>query len=98
MLLIYDIRPGVQESYYRYLMQELVPALYEQRLYLQAAWHTIYGEYPSRQVEFITDDRQILVDLIKSPDWHEREDRLQEYTRRYSRRIVTYRGGFHIVT
>jgi hypothetical protein len=92
----YDVRTEMQETYFRYVIGEFTPALQEMRVYLQEAWHVAYGEYPERQIEYITDDLNNIKRLLNSKDWERLEDRLKEFTYNYTRRITRYSGRFKV--
>lgn len=52
-LLRYDVRTDAMDTYYEFIMNEFIPALQSMGLYMAGVWHTAYGAYPDRQVEFI---------------------------------------------
>ena len=90
-ILTYDILPDVQETYFQFVLGEFVPALQAQGLHMSGAWHTAYGDYPMRLVEFIADDRATVEAVLDSPAWEQLEERLQEFVVNYSRKIVRLR-------
>lgn len=90
-ILTYDILPDVQETYFQFVLGELVPALQAQGLHMSGAWHTAYGDYPMRLVEFIADDRATVEAVLDSPAWEQMEERLREFVINYSRKIVRLR-------
>lgn len=94
LLLCYDIKPGMSGVYYRYVTGEFVPALGDMQIYFVEAWHTAYGRYPVRQVEFVTEDYQTLKAAFTSERWHTLEERLKAFTTVYQRRVIRYRSGF----
>lgn len=96
LILRYDIQAGVQETYFRYVVGEFVPAMQDMKLYMQEAWQVVYGDFPERQVEFITDDLDNIRRLLVNERWHKLEERLLSYTLNYSRQIVRYSGRFKI--
>jgi hypothetical protein len=91
LLLTYDIRPEVQDSYFQYMLGEMVPALQTLGLQMSGAWHTAYGDYPIRLVEFIAEDRSALLAVLDSPEWDKLETQLQPYILNYSKKIVALR-------
>ncbi|MCU0512399.1 MAG: hypothetical protein MUE40_07495 [Anaerolineae bacterium] len=95
MILKYDILPGVQENYFRFVMGEFVPGLQEMGMYMHRAWHVVWGKYPERHIEFITENRD-LHKFLHDPRWRELEGRLQEYITHYSCRVYRYTGTFQI--
>lgn len=96
LILTYDIRQGVQERYFRYVTGEFVPALQQRKIYMQNAWHIVYGGQPERQVEFVTEELSIIQDLFDDPQWRELEGKLESFIRNYTKRIVKYRGVFKL--
>jgi hypothetical protein len=94
LLLCYDIKPGMHSAYYRYVVSEFVPALNDMGIYVSEAWHTAYGEYPLRQVEYVTDSLVTLHDAFESEQWQDLESRLKAFTVHYDRKIIPYKRGF----
>ena len=94
MILIYNIHPERQENYYRYVLGEFVPALHDRGVYMYMAWGVVYGDYPNRHVEFVTESAAALRNLLTSPEWTDMESKLQNYITDYSRKILPYKGSF----
>lgn len=94
LLLCYDIRRGMHSIYYRYVVNEFVPSLNEMSIYVAEAWHTAYGEYPLRQVEFVADSLETFQDAFETERWRELERRLKAFTLNYDSKIVRYKRGF----
>jgi hypothetical protein len=94
VLITYDIRPEKQDSYYRYVLGEFVPALRIMGVHMISAWHIAYGEYPERQLVFVTESREILQTALDSPRFQSLEDRLKAYTTDYHRKVVNYLDRF----
>ena len=94
LVMCYDIKRGMHAIYYRYVVKDFVPALNEMGIYVSQAWHTAYGEYPLRQVEYVTDSMDTLYDAFATTRWKDKEERLKTFTKRYQRKIVPYRSGF----
>ena len=91
VLLTYDIIPETQETYYQFMLGELVPAVQALGLHMSGAWHTAYGEYPVRLVEFVAEDHDALTALLETPMWFDMESRLKSYVSNYGRKIVRLR-------
>jgi hypothetical protein len=94
MLLCYDIKRGMNSAYYRYVIHEFVPSLSEMDIHVVEAWHTAYGDYPVRQVEYVVDELDVLQAAFLSDEWQSLEARLKSFTQTYSRKIVPFRSGF----
>lgn len=94
LLICYDVKRGMHSVYYRYVVNEFVPALNEMGIYVTQAWHTAYGNYPVRQVEYVVDSIETLNTAFDSEKWQDLENRLKAFTTSYERKIVHYRHGF----
>ena len=63
LLIAYDINEGSQEGYYQFVLRELVPAMQSMGLYMLEVYHTAYGPYPLRQLEFVAENIDTISDL-----------------------------------
>jgi len=94
VLLTYDIIPETQETYYQFMLGELVPTVQTLGLGMAEAWHTAVGNYPLRLVTFVGETQEAVNTILESEQWEELETRLQQYVVNYKRRIVPYRNRF----
>lgn len=94
LMMKYDIRPEQYEPYYRYILGEFIPGAQNLGLYSFMAWHVAYGEYPMRQIEFVTDSVQTMHLAFHSQDWQRLEDRLKNYITNYERKVVRFQDRF----
>ncbi|MCC7360762.1 MAG: hypothetical protein IT317_14870 [Anaerolineales bacterium] len=91
LILTYDIDGDVHDNYFQFVLGEMVPALQAQGLQMSGAWHTAYGDYPKRLVEFIADDQAALEALLKTPLWANLERRLRGFVTNYTKKTVPLR-------
>ncbi len=91
LILTYDILPETQDLYYQFMLGEMVPEAQRLGLVMSGAWHTAYGEYPVRLVEFIGEDLEQVKSVLGNSRWVTFERRLQEYVTNYSKKIVPLR-------
>lgn len=94
VLLTYDIIPETQETYYQFMLGELVPTVQGLGLGMAEAWHTAVGDYPIRLITFVGETRAGVDQVIDSEQWEELETRLLQYVTNYTRRIVPFRNRF----
>ncbi len=94
LLMRYNIRLEMYEPYYQYVTNEFVPALHNMGLYMFGIWHTAYGEYPLRQIEFVTDNLETVVEVFQSDHWKKLERKLKSFTTEYQRKLVRYEDRF----
>ncbi len=88
MLLTYNILPEKQEGYLRFMLNEFIPTLQKMGLSNIGVWHTAYGDYPVRLVEFATEDPQVMQTVLESDAWTKMEHKLKAFVSDYTRRTV----------
>jgi hypothetical protein len=99
MIFSYNVKTGVQERYFKWMTQELVPNLQRRKIYMQNAWHIVYPyetDKPERQVEFITEDITTLQRFLHDPEWQEIQQRFDLFTEDFTMRVVKYTGSFKL--
>jgi hypothetical protein len=94
LVLSYDIRPGQENAYRRFVLEDFLPQAQELGLVPTDAWHTAYGNYPSRLIAFVADDLPALQAAREKSEWHSMMNKLGSYTTNLSQRVVRFRGGF----
>ena len=96
LILSFDIRPGMQQVYYQFMISQFIPAAQGMGLQMSDAWHTVHGDYPSRVNYFVGLRLDAMREVLDSLEWAELEKRLQEYVTNYSWRMIPLRDGFQI--
>jgi hypothetical protein len=91
LILTYDVQPDMQETYLQFMLGELVPAVQSLGLQMSGAWHTAYGSYPIRLIEFLGEDQAAIHDVLDTPLWNTMETRLKTYVLNYNKKIVRLR-------
>jgi len=96
LTLYYDLIPSQIEDYYNFVMHEMVPAAQQMELYMFEVYHTVWGDCPHRQAEFVTEDLPTLRSVLQSETWQTMEKKLQEYITNYTWKIIPFRQGFQL--
>jgi hypothetical protein len=94
LLIAYDIRAGQENTYRRFVLEELLPQAQELGLVPTDAWHTAYGKYPLRLLGFVADDLAAVRAARDTTQWRNLMERLEGYTTNLSQKVVAFRGGF----
>lgn len=94
LLLAYSIKPGHENAYRRFVLEEFLPKAQELGLTPTDAWHTAYGQYPSRLIGFVADDLHSVHRATETDEWQVMMKRLEDYAGGVTRRVVRFRGGF----
>jgi hypothetical protein len=96
VILTYDIQPGKQSEYSQFVLGKFIPGVQALNLYIMGVYHTIHGDYPARQAEFVTDSWDAMVDALNSDEFGALEGVLKGFTLNYHRKVVRYRKGFQL--
>src|SRR5512136_3358587 len=94
LLIAYSLKPGREETYYRFMMAEFLPALQDMGLAMAEAWQTAWGNYPQRLIGLLAEDRATVEETLASQRWREIEDKLIRYVTDYQRQLVHARNRF----
>ena len=96
LLMSWDIKPGREQSYFEFVVQEFVPGLMRLGLQPTEAWYTAYGKAPQILTGAVTGDRETMRTLLAGDDWHGLRDRLQEFVLNYRQKVVEASGRFQL--
>ena len=96
LLLSYDVRPESANEYRQFVLQQYIPEMQNMGLQISEAWHTAYGDAPSRLIGFVCRDRSTLDDLLESDTWETLNDQLVTFVTGFSYKVVPYRGIFQL--
>ena len=99
LLMNWDIKPGRDQEYFEFVIQEWVPGVNRLGIETVAAWYTVYTREDDPQImaEAIADDLQTMQDILKSNEWQELHDKLLDYVTNYEHKVVRIKnGGFQI--
>ncbi len=91
LILTYDVQQDMQDTYLQFMLGELVPAVQSLGLQMTGAWHTAYGQYPIRLVEFIGEDQAAIAAVLETPLWNKMEARLLGFVANYSKKTLRVR-------
>ncbi len=91
LILTYDVQQDMQDTYLQFMLGELVPAVQSLGLQMTGAWHTAYGQYPIRLVEFIGEDQAAIAAALETPLWNKMEARLLGFVANYSKKTLRVR-------
>jgi hypothetical protein len=96
LLMSWNIRPGREDEYSEFVIQEFVPSLVQLGVRPTDAWYTQYGEHPQILQGGIMEDLEGLQQALASDEWHKIKEKLLAYVTDYSQKIVRADGGFQL--
>jgi hypothetical protein len=91
LILTYDVQQDLQDTYLQFMLGEFVPAVQTLGLQMTGAWHTAYGQYPIRLVEFVGEDQATIAAVLDTPQWNKLETRLLGFVANYSKKTLRVR-------
>ena len=94
VLMTWDIAGERDQEYFEFLIGEVSPGVQLLGLQPAEAWATIYGSYPQIQVGLLANDIVQARSVLDSSDWSLLQDKLFDYVKNYSCKVVPARGGF----
>ena len=96
LLMSWDIKPGKEQEYFEFVVQEFGPRMVRLGLQPTEAWYTAYGEGPQILAGGVTNDRAALDKILAGEDWQALHKKLLEYVTNYSAKIVPHTGNFQL--
>jgi hypothetical protein len=96
LLMSWDIKPGREQPYFEFIVQEFAPGLMRLGLQPTEAWYTVYGKAPQILTGAVTNDLEAMRKILATDDWRGLRDRLQEYVSNYTQKVVEASGRFQL--
>jgi hypothetical protein len=90
----WDIAPNREQEYFEFVVREFIPGVQKLGIELSDAWATVYGAQPQILVGAELDSLQSAQQILYSTDWESLNNRLQDFVRNYSLKLIQARGGF----
>jgi hypothetical protein len=94
LLIRYNVKLTTNEDYFQFVINEFVPAMQELGLYMVQVYHTAYGDYPLRQLEFVAEDLETVRKAMNSEAWKQLHAKLDFFISDYDQKLVKFRDGF----
>ena len=98
ILMRWDIKPGLDQEYFEFVMREWVPNTTKMGLTPIEAWYSVYTDtdIPKIMAGAIAADEDAMRRIITSSDWADLQDKLMEYVENYSQKIVRVTGDYQL--
>jgi hypothetical protein len=94
VLVCYDIKPRDDNEYLQFVLNDFVPKLQGMGLYMWRVYHTAYGNYPIRQLEFLAEELDTVRNAMQSAEWQDLEAKLRHYVTNLYTKVFAFRDGF----
>jgi hypothetical protein len=98
ILMKWDIKPGLDQEYFEFVMREWVPNTTKLGLTPIEAWYNVYAraDIPRIMAGAIAADADSMREIITSSDWADLQAKLMEYVENYSHKIVQVSGDYQL--
>lgn len=96
LLMKWNIRSGLEDEYFEFVMQEFAPGLMELGIQPTDAWYTAYGNHPQILTGGVAEDLPTLREALASQEWRELKLELLSYVTDYSQKTIRASGGFQL--
>jgi hypothetical protein len=92
----WNIREGLEDEYFEFVMQEFGPGLLKLGIQPTDAWYTAYGDHPQILAGGIAEDWESMRKALASEEWRQLKKDLMAYVKDYKQKIVRADGGFQL--
>jgi len=96
ILMSWDIQPGKETDYMEFITEEFAPGIVRLGIQPTEAWYTVAGNGPQMLSGGITEDRETMVNILRSEEWRELKQKLLTYVMNYEHKIVPASGDFQL--
>jgi hypothetical protein len=99
VIMTWDIRPGMEQDYFQFVVSDWIPATRRIGLQVTAAWYAHYRDddsTPMIRVEAVANTADEMRQVLSSDDWQDILARLDKYVTDYQQKVVETTGEFLI--
>ncbi len=96
LLMSWDIRAGLEDEYFTFVMEEFAPGLLELGIRPTDVWYTAYGDHPQILAGGVAEDIGSLRKALASREWRDLKLELLTYVTNYDEKMVPASGGFQL--
>ncbi|MEL7626808.1 MAG: hypothetical protein AAGU15_08120 [Anaerolineaceae bacterium] len=94
LILTWDIKPGHEQDYFAYVLQEYLPQLNKFGFEVTDAWVTAYGNHPQVLLGALMESRLKAQTILGSDDWARLNEQLLDYVDNLEVKLAPQRGTF----
>ncbi|HRE49313.1 MAG TPA: hypothetical protein PLD47_16420 [Aggregatilineales bacterium] len=96
LIISYNIVGETNDVYFQFVTQEFVPRLQGMGIHLFRVYNTEWGDYPMRQVEFLSEQLETIREAMSSTTWQRLVTRLENFVTDFSTKVIVFRHGFQL--
>jgi hypothetical protein len=96
LLMSWDLKPGVEQEYFEFVVGEFVPGITKLGIQPTEAWYTTYGNCPQILTGGVADTVEAIHTALASDEWQALQDKLETYVDNLEKKVVKATGGFQL--
>ena len=96
LLMSWDIRPGLEATYFDFIVNEFSPGLLRLGIQPTEAWYTVYGSGPQILTGGVAKDLETMTRILDSDGWHDLQRELLVYVTNFEYKVVRDTGRFQL--
>jgi hypothetical protein len=94
LIMTWDIAPEREQEYFEFVVRDFVPGVQRLGFELSDAWITVYGNRPQILVGAILPSAAKARQIMRTTEWKDLQNQLQDFVQNYTEKVVDTRGGF----
>jgi hypothetical protein len=94
LIMTWDIAPEREQEYFEFVVRDFVPGVQRLGFELSDAWITVYGNRPQILVWAILPSAAKARQIMRTTEWKDLQNQLQDFVQNYTEKVVDTRGGF----
>jgi hypothetical protein len=94
LIMTWDIAPEREQEYFEFVVRDFVPGVQRLGFELSDAWITVYGNRPQILVGAILPSAAKARQIMRTTEWKDLQNQLQDFVQNYSEKVIDARGGF----
>lgn len=96
LLMSWDIKPGVEQEYFEFVVREFVPGITKLGIQPTEAWYTVYGSCPQILTAGVADTAGAIRKALVTEEWQALQDKLETYVDNLEKKVIRAGGGFQL--
>ncbi len=96
LLLSWDIKPGVEQEYFEFVVREFVPGITKLGIQPTEAWYTVYGNCPQILTAGIAETGEVIHRILATEEWQALQDKLETFVDNLEKKVIKATGGFQL--
>jgi len=96
LLMSWDIKPGVEQEYFEFVVREFVPGMTKLGLQPTEAWYTVYGNCPQILTGGVSETADSIRQMLATEEWQSLEEKLESFVENLEKKVIKASGGFQL--